>query len=330
MRNSKGILNFIKLISPSRNFSGYKLLFLSLVVLLASCDPLFIGPMGRYNRQDDKSSLIRFDAFSYGDGQVFVGWNWLDQERAVRNDIPLLESQWDKIVIKEREDALPLSRLGGIEISVTDDTWYKVFSDLEYNSEYYFALWPHEKDGEWLAPVYINRHVDRPEPSGLMTATLVDAFSFDILGTAPGNYLATAVGTDILTVTDTDWYILYFDPIDSNVVVKSAELTLDIDDVTSSGTLIINSIRWDDGEFFELDPNPTLERQIATETFVGRNIEAGTAVAGPETYDISNIFGRALYHGPGILVLRATAGSSIEIDTSTVIPKIEYEGVWRW
>src|SRR6056297_1356281 len=198
MWNSKGILIFIKLISPAQNFSAYKLLFLSLVVLLASCDPLFIGPMGRYNRQDEKSSLIRFDAFPYGDGQIFLGWNWLDQERAVRNDIPLLEPQWDKIVIKERRDALPTSRLGGTEISVTDDTWYKVFSDLEYDSEYYFALWPHEKDGEWLAPVYINRRVEMPEASGLITATLVDAFSFDILN-PPGNYLATTVGTDTLS-----------------------------------------------------------------------------------------------------------------------------------
>src|SRR6056297_1636609 len=216
MWNSKGILIFIKLISPAQNFSAYKLLFLSLVVLLASCDPLFIGPMGRYNRQDEKSSLIRFDAFPYGDGQIFLGWNWLDQERAVRNDIALLEPQWDKIVIKERENTLPTSRLGGTEISVTDDTWYKVFSDLEYDSEYYFALWPHEKDGEWLAPVYIDRHVEMPEPVPETGIELFDVYHYQ-LG------VSYTPATSPFTVDENNWIFIYTN-MDSNVVVKSALL----------------------------------------------------------------------------------------------------------
>src|SRR6056297_1463032 len=232
MWNSKGILIFIKLISPAQNFSAYKLLFLSLVVLLASCDPLFIGPMGRYNRQDEKSSLIRFDAYPYGDGQIFVGWNWLDQERAVRNDIPLLEPQWDKIVIKERSDALPLSRLGGTEISVTDDTWYKVFSDLEYDSEYYFALWPHEKDGEWLAPVYVNRHVEMPEP---VSESDID-LSGNIYEYVKGGTYGSAPAT--FTVDENNWFFIYTN-MDSNVVVKSALLTLDITSLT--GKLLVSS-----------------------------------------------------------------------------------------
>lgn len=299
---------------------------LFLLVVLGSCDLFFIGPMGRYNRDDNKLSLLRFDAYPYGDGQMFLGWNWLDQERQIRDDIDIPDPQWDKIVIKSRKNSRPTSRLGGTEISVKDNQWYKIFSDLDYDHEHYFAVWPHEKDGKWLSPIYINRHMEYPEADA-RNSILIDAFSFDTDNDTYNNVF----GSDF-SVTNTTfdiWYILYFDEIDSNIVVKSAQLNIDIDDTTSSGTLIINSVRWDDGEFFASDPNRTYERQNATETFVNRTISAADAIAGPQDFDITEIFSRALYHGPGILVLRVEAGSNIDIlDTTT--PTITYEGVWRW
>jgi len=305
----------------------------SIVVVLfllggfTSCDLFFIGPMGRYNRDDDKLSLLRFDAYPYGDGQMFVGWNWLDQERQIRNDIDIPDPQWDKIVIKSRKNTRPTSRLGGTEISVKDNQWYKIFSDLDYDHEHYFAVWPHEKGGKWLSPIFINRNVEYPKTAGPRTSTLVDVFSFN---TVSGDYNSQSLP---ITVDDVDiWYIFYFDNTDSNVVVKSAQLTLDIDDTTSSGTLIINPVRWDDGEFFasilNLDKR-TFERQKATETFISKTISAADAIAGPQEFDITEIFSRALYHGPGFLVLRASSGSSIDILAGTN-PTITYEGVWRW
>ena len=298
-----------------------------LLVVFSSCDLFFIGPMGRYNQDDEKLSLLRFDAYPYGDGQMFVGWNWLDQERQIRNDIDIHDPQWDKIVIKSRKNTRPTSRLGGTEISVKDNQWYKIYSDLEYDNEHYFAVWPHEKDGKWLSPVYINRHMEYPEPDS-KNSTLMNAFSFD---TDSGTY-TNVFGSDfnVDNTTSDIWYILYFDNIDGNIAVKSAQLTLDIDDTTSSGTLIVNPVRWDDGEFFASDPNPTFERQNATETFVEKTINASEAIAGPQIFDITEVFNRALYHGPGFLVLRATSGSAIDILSATTTPTITYEGVRRW
>ncbi len=312
---------------------GLPLLLLSSLIL-SSCDPFYVGPMGRFNPQDEYTSLIRLDAYSYGEDEILLGWNWLDQERAARKNSPLLEPQWDKIVIKEKRGSMPTSRLGGTEISVGDDTWYKVFNDLENDSEYHFALWPHEKNGGWLAPVYIRRHVEWTGTSGDRTATAHEAYKLNL---DTNTYVNIAeVSESRAEVKERVWYFLFFDGFDEGMTVKSAELKISIDTENSTGSLIVHPVRWTEGDFFSSWPEEEAnrERQFATETFVDRTIDIDTAEFdmsddGRQSIDITEVFQRALYHGINILVFRASEGSTVTID-ATVPPEITYNGVWKW
>ncbi len=310
-------------------FTVFILTLITTGIVISSCNPLFIGPAGRYNNQDEKASLIRLDAYPYGSDKMFIAWNWLDQERAFRENFPLIDPQWDKIVVKASREDPPTSRLGGSEFSVNDANWYKVFSDLEYENEYWFALWAHEKDGKWLSPIYVKRSVESPSLAEEHISGVYNAYKLNLDN---NEYIdLSEVPEATAHVQERVWYFLFFENFNQNLIVTSAELTIDIEHTDSSGSLIINPVRWNNGDFFSSWPQDeaSLERQIATETFVRHTIESQDEDDGVETYDITGVVNRAMYHGTDILVFRATEGSTIRVNTTSPI-EIEYEGVWKW
>lgn len=307
-------------------FARRLILIAFLILSLNSCDLFLLSSMARVNFFDPKVSLFRYDVYSYGNGEIFVAWNWLDQEKAYRDNAQL-KPEWDKIVVKHRKSGFPTSRIGGIEISMDSSQWYKVFSDLDYDRDHHFALWPHEKGGAWLAPLYNVGYVEDPERITEPSVNINDIFLYALPPTS--TYSATAATE---TIDENNWVLLYL-PDQQYAIIDSATIS-NLVITALTGELQVCSLRWNDEDddpatyFDSVTPasDRPFQRQYAVENFLEYKIDT---ISPGDDYDITGIFKRAMYHNPTVLVLKTEAGSSADIDFSAT-PSISYEGVKVW
>lgn len=310
----------------------FKLLLISVSALLlfAGCDLFVLGPSLNQNYDDEEVGFGRLGAALVDDEEVRVGWDWFDLERDLRGIDPV----YDKIIIQHSTGSYPVSRLGGklFEISdwdpVTNPLWSTVFKDLKNDREHYFALYAHEKNGRWMAPIYTSVYLegyDKYTVGGLLTRN--DGVNVPVeanLSTGVYNNLTSG----LRIINDNTVNIFYYD-VWEDEKVASAELNLIINSVTVDDVLLVQPIRiyWDSGDASQLnlwgDDSFVFDRSV-TEAY---NIAAGNT--GSHSFDITDVFAKSQLHRTNGIVLY-TGGSNITMDYNTDFPTIDLQVVRKW
>ncbi|MDY7028273.1 MAG: hypothetical protein SVR04_08260 [Spirochaetota bacterium] len=299
----------------------FKLILISASALLlfAGCDLFVLGPSLNLNYDDDDAAFGRLGAALVDDGDVRVGWDWYDLERILpgRNLDPI----YDKIIIQHSTGSYPVSRLGGrkFEISewdpVTNPLWSTVFKDLKYDREHYFALYAHERNGRWMAPLYASVYFDGYD-------------SYPIFPGAPTNISANfSGGTHAPGAINADQADICYYDLGGDELVASAVMTLDITAAPASDDHIIiypMRQRWDVANFTDIDLGGV--DQFAVDRSIRAEIPVTASFTGMLYPDITEVFAKAQYHGTkGILI--QTSGQDMTI---TSPPMIEVEVVRKW
>ena len=293
----------------------------AVIMSLASCDLFLLGPSLNLNYDDPDIGFGRFRSALIGDGEIRVGWDWIDIERKLRG----LDPVYDQIIIKHSTGSYPVSRLGGekFEISgwnpVTKPMWSTVFKDMKWDREHYFALYAHERDGRWMSPMYTSLYFDGFD-------TNMNSFPTEL--TVSGNFSGGGHPQGELSLDQADMY--YYD-IGEDGTVKSATISFDVTSPPAADDKIViypMRSRWDIPDFTSLNIGDAAvyPDQFYIDRSVRVEIPVSTAPVNPIERDITSVFAKAQYHGTnGILIV--TGGSNISISTP---PQIETNLVRRW
>jgi hypothetical protein len=126
------------------------------VLFFSACDYFLLAPAARTNWLDPKTSVGSFRAIRYGSGNIELGWDWSDPDRSEAGEQVVV----DRVAVAHRQGGPPFSRWGAEEYALDSGAWRKSYTDLEFYTDHYFALYPHEKGGGWLAPLYTSEYTD--------------------------------------------------------------------------------------------------------------------------------------------------------------------------
>lgn len=141
-----------------------KLLFILLPVIIftgifISCDFLLPAPLGRNNPFDDEAQIGRFEASPSSYNSIVTVWEWRNPASGI-DDSRII----DKVRIVYSENNPPVSKYplnpdNVIEYTSNTDFSYE-WTNLNENTDHYFALYAHEKGGLWLAPKNIKAWIN--------------------------------------------------------------------------------------------------------------------------------------------------------------------------
>ena len=293
----------------------------TLLLWISSCDLFVLGPFLNINRDDEDAGFARLRADQVDEGAVRVGWDWYDLERKLRGAKPV----YDQIIIKHNTGSYPASRLGGESFKISDwdpvknPLWSTVFKDLRDDREHYFALYAHERNGRWMAPMYASVHVE-----GYDRYTIYPGASTLVSGNFSG-------GTHTAGAINANQADIYYYDFGDDETVQSATITLEIT-ATPAGddSIIIYPMRWrwETANFStmnvgDVDSNPD---QFFIDRSIYADIPIETGFTGTLSEDITDVFAKAQYHGTrGILI--QTGGQDMTIVT---YPPIQVKVVRRY
>ena len=301
-----------------------------MLMLLGGCDLFVLGPSLNLNYDDVEQGFIRFGVARVGKDEVQVGWDWLDTERKHRGIDPI----YDKIIIQHSRGSYPVSRLGGqlIELKdwnpVSNPLWSTVFPDLKWDREHYFALYAHERDGRWMAPIYTSTYLGNYEENSLGFFWPRDD------GTTIPLRINTSINEKVhLSMASWDMsavrgHIFYYDLWEDEKVV-SAILQFDVSNVTVDTPIRVFPMRayWDINS-----GNTTALGIFGTESFtIDRSIYAEITVppiAGTNTYtiDITDVFAKAQQLRTNGIIL-FTTGPAVDMEYGGNLPLIDLQVV---
>ena len=304
--------------------ASLKVMLFSSVILVffSSCDLFMLGPFLNINRDDEDAGFARLRVDQVDEGAVRVGWDWYDLERILRGAKPV----YDEIIIKHNTGSYPLSRLGGEAFEISDwdpvdnPLWSTVFKDLRDEREHYFALYAHERNGRWMAPMYASVHV-----KGYDRYTIWPGASLTVSGNFTG-----AISHTVGEINAEQADICYYDFGDDETVNK-ATITLDITAAPAAADVIIiypMRCRWEDIDFSTMnvgdsESNPD---QFCIDRSIRAEIPITAGFTGTLYEDITEVFAKAQYHGTrGILI--HTGGQDMTI---TSWPGIQVKVVRRY
>jgi len=299
------------------------------LLLLGGCDLFVLGPSLNLNYDDEDAAFGRLGAALVDDGDVRVGWDWYDLERDLRGIDPV----YDKIIIQHSTGSYPVSRIGGrkFEISewdpVTNPLWSTVFKDLKNDREHYFALYAHERNGRWMAPMYASVYLEGYEQHSFFLYSRDDATTPLEANLSTGAVNTLAVGFTS-SITPTTINVFYYD-LWEDEKVASAKLNFDVNSVTADDVIIVHPVRvyWDSGDASQLnlwgDDSFVIDRSVAAVY----NINAGNT--GPHSFNITDVFAKAQLHRTNGIVLY-TGGSNIVMNYNSDFPIIDLQVVRKW
>lgn len=291
--------------------------------LCASCDSLFLEPFGRTNPNDPKASILSFEAERYGDGNIAVGWDWLDQDWAALENGGR-EVLVDKIAVAHSVGGRPTGRGGAQEIAVDESRWYLEYIDIEPETEHYFALYAHEKDGGWLAPIYTSRYAKRTTKTGVSTYDIYEAVYVD--ANAMTSTVLTTPATK--TVGNGKWIICYFNDMNNTKIFTEATLNLEVMNVSSGATLELYPLR------YEYHGDAGVEDFLNAEYIIhSGKVSREIPSTGPLTLESSGIMDlvtRINYQHTGGIAVTASGGTVdiTGLDTTTYIEAAYYHDVY--
>ena len=281
------------------------------LMLLSSCDPLLLAPSPLANWNDPDLGVAKLRADVYGDGKMRFAWDWIDLDLTLPKQYCVLEKpDIDKIIIKHSRNSPPTTRIGGIEYDIDDyepnsnTLWNHVFSDLKFDREHYFALYMHEKNGRWLAPLYASEYM---EGSHTHTGTS-GVQEFQKITIVPGPPPSAAISAEIdgppgsSNISATKWDLYYFDVHEHNRTILSASLDIT---VSANCDVVIYPVRFRP-DFGDQVLGAVADRSLELVYPVSTG---GVTISGQK---ISEIIAKAFYHGKGGLLIH-TMGASPDI-----------------
>lgn len=289
-----------------------------LLLILSSCDLFFIGPSLNLNWDDPNAGFGRLDAEQIGKDEIRVSWDWYDIERQLRGQAAV----FDEIVIKYNKNSRPLSRFGGTSFEiknwnpVSKPMWSAQFDGLEQDEEYYFALYAHEKDGRWMAPVYTSKRIE----------------GYNIDSWSPGwtrafGALMSTGNLDALnTISDDQVDIYYYEDVWEDDNIQEAILSFNITTgPTVDDKILIYPVRlFIDDSADPISPGIGID-EFTVDRSVRVEIPVETGFSGLKTVDMTNVFAKAHYHGTkGFLLM--TQGEVIAYDTFN----LQIDTVWNY
>jgi len=190
-----------------------------------------------------------------------------------------------------------------------------VFKDLKNDREHYFALYAHERNGRWMAPMYASVYFDGYNSNLIFSG-------------APTNISANfGGGTHAIGAINADQAEICYYDLGGDEVVASAVITLEI---TNSPAIDDHILIYPMRQRWDIDNFTTIGLGGVDEFTIDRTIWAEIPVAAGFTGflypDITEVFAKAQYHGTrGILI--QTSGQSITIVSP---PMVEVEVVRKW
>lgn len=134
------------------------LVIVFLLIAVTSCDYLLPLPLGRDNINDDEKQIISFNVLVSGENTIITTWRWLLPSSGLDDSRKI-----DRIRIVHRENDPPstwnpLNQKDMVEINAADK-WQHEWTGLNQDRDHFFALYAHEKGGNWLAPVIRSRYL---------------------------------------------------------------------------------------------------------------------------------------------------------------------------
>jgi hypothetical protein len=285
-------------------------------VFLSGCDFFWGMPWGKAAR-DPSSQIGVVRTVNVGDNSIALAWDWrpflsgdlIIEGTSINSNREIVELRIMHGVGSPPALVPPLPFGEAFQDRLDPSGWYKVFDDLQDDSEHYFSIYGKEKSGEWVGPWTVSRDVGWSD--GLQSGNITWTESWNVnIG------MNTVVSTAGSIVDSTSAVVFRYDSgasgdagfIDSAQSVLIAGLS-----AVTTGIISFYPLRWD-WDPADANSYATLMETAFTKDDVGaihKQLTGGDTQIELTEGEVRRLLNRMVLFSNGYLYIEASNGGSV-------------------